>query len=188
MHRLSCEKKVVEYTFKNSPSEKVQTAILHQYNFTLQSAGTEKVIPYANITSVRLSRTGNKEFKMVLVAENHGTVTVSNKYYLPDGQLEDRSRQYSTFVRVLHYHLKEKSSTEYLSGFSLRLFGAWLLASAFLAFFITFVSEYLGASMINPFGQGLILTLLFVGILFIIYKGRLPRHYSPSEIPLQFLP
>jgi hypothetical protein len=178
----------VEYTFKNSPSEKVQTVILKPYHLVLQSAGKEEVIPYANITAVRLSKINGNSFKTTLSPDNRNSITISNKYYLLDGECEDRSRQYASFVRVLHYHLKEKGTPAYTSGFSLNLLTAWLLVSAFAAFFISFISEYFGVSVINPFIQALVLTFLIAIIIVLIYRNRLPKPYSPADIPLQFLP
>jgi hypothetical protein len=178
----------VEYTFKNSGSEKVQTIILNQYNFTIHSQGKEERIPYVNITSVRLSKTAGKLFKITIRPEGHEPISITNKYFLPDGKFEDRSRQYTTFVRVLHYHLKEKSSPVYSTGFSLNLLMAWCLISAFASFFISFVSEYMEVSLLNPFLQAAILTLLIVVIVVAINRGRLPKTYSPGEIPFQLLP
>jgi hypothetical protein len=178
----------VEYTFKNSQSEKVHTVILKPYHLVVQSAGNEEVIPYASITAVRLAKVNSNHFRTTLSSDDHTSVTITNKYYLPDGQVEDRSRQYTSFIRVLHYHLKDKGSPVYTSGFSLNLLTAWLLISAFTAFFISFISEYLGVSIINPFAQGLILTLIIAITVVVAYRGRLPKTYSPGEIPFQFLP
>jgi hypothetical protein len=181
-------KKVVEYTFKNSSSEKVQTIILNQYNFNLQAAGKEIILPYANVHSVRLSKNNAKIFKITIYSESHRPIIITNKYYLPDGQWEDRSRQYTAFVRVLHYHLKDKSSTVYTSGFSLNLLTAWLLISAFTSFFVSFISEYLGISLMNPFVQALLLTAMITIFIVAVNRGRLPRTYPPEDIPFQFLP
>jgi hypothetical protein len=178
----------VEYTFKNSQSEKVQTITLKQYHLVVQSAGTEEVIPYANITAVRLSKVNNNIFKTTVSSEQHIPIIITNKYYLGNGEYEDRSRQYASFIRVLHYHLKEKGSPVYTSGFSFNLLTAWLLISAFAAFFVSFISEYLGISIINPFIQGLVLTLMIVVVIVLTFRSRLPKTYSPAEIPFQFLP
>jgi hypothetical protein len=178
----------VEYTFKNSASEKVRTIILNQYNFIIQSQDNEERIPYVNVTSVKLSKTSGKIFKITISQDGRGPIVITNKYYLPDGAVEDRSRQYATFVRVLHYHLKEKSSPVYTTGFSVSLLMAWILISAFASFFISFISEYLGASLLNPFLQSLLLTMVIVMIVVALNRGRLPKTYSPGEIPLQLLP
>lgn len=178
----------MEYTFKNSVSDKVYTVILNQYNFVIQCAEKEQTIPYANITSVRLSKTNSHNYKITVSSDSHAPVVITNKYYLPGGELEDRSRQYSTFVRVLHYHLKDKSHAVYTSGFSLNLLTIWVLISAFASFFTSFISEYLGVSLMNPFMQAGLLTGIIAISIIALNRGRLPKQYTPSDIPLQFIP
>jgi hypothetical protein len=178
----------VEYTFKNSSAEKVHTIILNQSNLTVQTADKEEKIAYANIHSVRLSKANGNIFRITLYAHNQKPISITNKYYLAGEEFEDRSRQYAAFVRTLHYHLKEKSSPIYSSGFSLNLLFAWLLICAFASVFVSFISEYFGLSLLNPFLQAFMLTLLLMTIIFLMNRGRLPRTYSPSEIPFQFLP
>jgi hypothetical protein len=178
----------VEYTFKNSLTEKVQTVILNQGYLVVQTADKEETIAYSNIRTVRLSRANGNTYRITLLADNHSSISISNKYYLPGGACEDRSRQYAAFVRVLHYHLKEKSDAIYSSGFSLNLLFAWLLISAFASVFVSFISEYLGLSLLNPFVQATVLTMLLMFVIFLMNRRRLPRTYSPSEIPFQFLP
>jgi hypothetical protein len=183
------EKNIVEYTFKNSLSEKVQTIVLSQSYLILQSAGNEEFIPYESIETVKLSRKDKENtFRITLYPQQHTPVSITNKYYLPGGSCEDRSRQYTAFVRNLHYHLKEKGRPVYSSGFSLNVFFAWILSAAFISFFISFISEYLGLSLLDPFIQALILTVVIVAVLFAARHSRLPRTYSPTEIPFQFLP
>jgi hypothetical protein len=179
---------VVEYTFKNSSGDKVQTIILSQHSFKIQSADNEEVIPYSKIYSVRLSKMKGNYFCVTLRAENHKPITIANRYHLPDGGLEDRSRQYTAFVRVLHYHLKEKSNSIFFSGFSFHLLLVWLLISAFSGFLISFISEYFGVSLMNPFAQALLLTCVIAITIVLFNYGRLPKTYSPEEIPFQYLP
>jgi hypothetical protein len=178
----------VEYTFKNALTEKVQTVILNQSNLVVQTADKEEAIAYASIHMVRLSKANGNVFRITVLAENHNPISISNKYYLPGGICEDRSRQYVAFVRALHYHLKEKSVAIYSSGFSLNLLFAWLLISAFASVFVSFISEYFGLSLVNPFLQAIVLTVVLMFIIFLLNRGRLPKTYPPSEIPFQFLP
>jgi hypothetical protein len=182
------EKSVVEYTFKSSSRDKVRTIILGQHSFKIQSAEREEVIPYARVNSVRLSKMNGNRFCITLSAEGQKPISICNQYYLPDGRSEDRSRQYTAFVRVLHYHLKTNSHSVFFSGFSFHLLWIWVLTSAFAGFFVSFISEYFGISLMNPFGQALILTIMFTTGMLLINRGRLPKTYSPEEIPLQYLP
>jgi len=181
------EKKVVEYTFKNSLSEIVQTIILNKNHLILQFPEGEIVVSYEQIKAVHLSK-ANDTFKITIIPSKQRPIAVTNKYYLPNGSCEDRSRQYTAFVRVLHYHLNSQSKPIYSSGFSLSLLAVWALVFAFISFFVSFVSEYLGLSLMNPYAQALALTMLLTGGLFLLRQGKLPKTYSPTEIPYQFLP
>jgi hypothetical protein len=178
----------VEYTFKNSLSEKAVTIILNPTEMILQSPEREETIGYEQVNSVKLSRLSDSSFRIRIGVDAHPPIVVTNRYFLPSGEFEDRSRQYGTFVRVLHFHLKSKSAPVYTSGKSFRLLLIWSLMSAFIAFFVSFISEYLGLSLIDPFIQAFILTAFIVAMIFLLNKGKLPKEYSPEDIPLQFLP
>jgi hypothetical protein len=178
----------VEYTFKNSLSEKAITIILGPTGMVLQSPEREEMIGYDQVTSVKLSRLAESSFRIRIGIDAHPPIVVTNRYFLPSGEFEDRSREYSTFVRLLHFHLKTKSAPVYTSGKSLRLVVIWGVVSAFAAFFVSFVSEYLGMSVVDPFIQASILTAFILAMIFLINKGKLPKEYSPEDIPLQFLP
>ena len=179
---------VVEYTFKNSLSEKAFTILLAPTGLVLQSPDREEKIPYEEVNMVKLSRTKDNLFKIRISFDHHAPVLITNKYFLQSGECEDRSRQYSQFVRVLHFHLKSKSAPVYTSGKSFTLVIIWSIASAFIGFLISFISEYLGVSFIDPFIQAVILTAFIVAFIILFNRQKLPREYSPEEIPLQFLP
>jgi hypothetical protein len=178
----------VEYTFKNSLSEKAFTIILSQTGLMLQSPDREEKIPYEEVNMVKLSRLKDNSFRIKISFDNHRPVVITNKYFLQSGEYEDRSRQYAQFVRVLHLHLKTKSAPVYTSGKSFTLLVIWSIIAAFVAFLVSFISEYLGLSFVNPFIQAAILTALIVSFIFLLNRGKLPREYSPEDIPLQFLP
>jgi hypothetical protein len=181
-------KTAVEYTFKNSLSEKAFTIILNQESIIMQSAGKEESIPYEHVTSVKLCRTSDSGFRIKMTFHNHDPIVISNRYYLPSGESEDRSRQYGPFVRILHFHLKSKSAPVYSSGNSFRLLVIWGVLSAFFSFLISFISEYLGLSLIDPFLQALFMTAILLLAIFVKNRSKLPKEYSPEDIPLQFLP
>jgi hypothetical protein len=151
-------------------------------------AEQEEVVPYASVTAIRLSRSGKNTFRTTVQSIDRPPIVISNKYFLPNGSSEDRSKQYVAFVRLLHYHLKDKSTSSYFSGFSMNSLTVWLLISAFVSFFISFISEYLDISLLNPFVQALALTAIIVITVIILNRGHFPKHYPPGEIPLHFLP
>lgn len=162
--------------------------MLSQQDLTIQSPDREEKIPYGSVRSVKLSRRNAGRYGMQISFDSHRSVLITNMYYLASGEFEDRSRQYTAFVRILHQHLRLKSSAVYSSGNSFSLLLIWSLLSAFFSFLISFVSEYLGLSLINPFMQALILAMVVVVIIFFLNRGALPGKYSPDEIPVQFLP
>jgi len=178
----------VEYTFKNSLSEKAYTIVLGHDALTIQSAGREETVPYDRIAAVKLSRKKGPAYQMTIRSSDNRSITVSNKYHLSVSDCEDRSRQYAGFVRALHYHLKTKGSPVYTSGKNLARLSISVLLAAFFSFLMSFISEYFGWSVINPYAQSLLLTLMIVSVLLAIDRARFIRCYSPEQIPVQFLP
>lgn len=178
----------MEYTFKNSLADKVCTIKLDQEGLVMHSAGVEDPIPYTLVRSVQLSRMNDQTFMMTIRISGRAPLIVTNKYFYPSGEFEDRSRQYGAFVRIFHYHLKTKATAVFTSGKSARLLLVWVVLAAFVSFLVSFISEYLAISVMNPFGQSVFLTGLIVLVILVLNRGKFPRQYSPEEIPLQFLP
>src|SRR5262245_48040771 len=102
------------------------TIYLSEYNLTIKQDKQETVIPYAGINEVVLNKSNSKLFKTFLHPEGGGKpVVITNRYYTSENTVEDRSRAYGTFIRVLHFHLKDKSRANFVSGagsFLMRLF------------------------------------------------------------------
>lgn len=176
-----------EYTYKNSLSEKPCTAILTEYNLTIQSEGQERVIPYANILTVRLCKS-KKRFNAVIQPDGQQPITITNQFYLSGREREDRSRQYTTFIRILHFHLKDKSTAEYTCGKNIKNLLTWACSAVVVAFIFSFVLEFLQMSPINSNMLAVGLSLFAVAFIVFINWGRLPNVYRPENIPLQFLP
>jgi hypothetical protein len=176
-----------EYTYKNSLSEKPCTAILTEYNLTIQCDGHERVIPYANILTVRLSKSKTR-FKLIIKPDGQEPIIITNQFYLSSREREDRARQYSTFIRILHFHLKDKSTTEYTCGTNIKNLLIWACSAVVVAFIFSFVLEFLQMSPINSNMLAVSLSLVAIGFIIFLNWGRLPNVYSPENIPLQFLP
>lgn len=173
-----------EYICKNSFYEKPCAVQLNEYSLEWQCGKKNGKIPYANIVAVLLKKCG-KKFSIQIESDYQGSLTASNRFYLSGIQYEDRSRQYITFVRMLHLHLGKQETTSFFMGSSMKKWG--VVASVSLLLAITFQmtiaalpeSLKLGATIGNI---ALSLALLFVCV-------RLyPRPYSGKEIPLHFLP
>jgi hypothetical protein len=129
----------MEYTYRASLNEMPTTICLTAYSLTVKRGKHEVTIPYAAIDDVVLKNSG-KLFTTRLVPEEGKPILITNTYHTSAREVEDRSRAYATFIRVLHFHLKDKSKANFaVMSLVLKLF-------------------------------------------------RLPKHYSPAEIPLEFLP
>lgn len=176
-----------EYTYKNSLSEKPYTAILTEYNLTIQSEGQERVIPYANILTVRLCKSKNR-FKAVIQPDGQQPIIITNQFYLSNHEHEDRSRQYTTFIRILHFHMKDKSTAEYTCGKNIKSLLVWACSAVVVAFILSFVLEFLQMNPINSNMLAVCLSLFAIVLIVFLNWGRLPNVYRPEEIPLQFLP
>jgi hypothetical protein len=176
-----------EYTYKNSLSEKPVTIILSDYALTIQTGGKEKTIPYASIISIRLCKSKNK-YESIITPDGHDPIVVTNHYYLSNREREDRSRQYATFVRVLHFHLRDKSTAEYICGFYFINLLIWACLSVVVAFLVSFTLDFFHASPINSNLLAIALSLIFIAFLVSANWGHFPNIYTPENIPMQFLP
>ena len=71
------------------------------------------MIPYAVINEVVLNRNPSKQFRTRLLPDGGKPIVITNTYHTSSKDVEDRSRAYATFVRVLHFHLKDKSKAKF---------------------------------------------------------------------------
>lgn len=177
----------MEYTFKNTAHDQVRTILLNDYNMTIRSGGEEMVVPYTNITNVALCKVSDEVFRMI-ITHNNRSLVVTNQFVSDDGTTEMKSRLYATFVRVLHFHLKDKSSAQYKSGCSREKLWKSAGLAVFASFILCFVSDFLGFYVINPYVDAAMLSVLFVGVLVLMQFGRLPKDYSATNIPFELLP
>jgi len=178
----------VEYTYQKSAFDKPCTVSLSEYNLTFQTSQEENAIPYSMIVEVKLIRESNKKFKTVLVLNNGRTYTIFNHSFIPDNKREDRSRAYSTFIRVLHFHLKDKSRAVFISGNPARRTWNQMAFSVMTSFLISFTAEFFGLSLVNPVIQAIVLIVMIGIVILAMNMGRWPKQYHPTDIPLEFLP
>lgn len=176
----------MDYTYQNSPAEKPHTILLNEYNMTVRSSGQEEVFPYSQIVAVRLDRS-ERHFKTMLITEGGRILTITNKSYSEGRVYQDQSRPYTTFVRILHFHLKDKSRAVFTSGSKNKLWMSALL-SVLIAFVISFTVEYFGLGLVNPYVQAAVLAAMAGIVILALNMGKWPRHYNPADIPLEFLP
>lgn len=176
-----------EYTFKNSAHEKPCTVSLTDYNLIVQMDGSARTVPYAMITAIRLCRSRNR-FKVIVQPDGQPAIAISNQFYLSGRECEDRSRQYATFVRILHFHLKSKSATTYMCGKHLHRLIGWACGLVVLSFVAAFVLEYFNLNPFSTWGVALLFSAVSLLILVALNWGRMPNIYRPDQIPFQFLP
>lgn len=177
----------LEYTFKNSHRDQAHTILLNDYNMTVRSGQVEAVVPYANITHVRLCRVSDGIFRMI-ISYNNKSLIVTNQFVSNAGEVQTNSRLYATFVRVLHFHLKDKSTAHYKTGCSREKLWKSAVIASVGSFLLCFVSDFLGFHVFNPYLDACILSGFFIAVLYVLQIGRLPRDYSAANIPFELLP
>jgi hypothetical protein len=175
----------VEYIFKNSYTAEPITIVLSEFSLSLVSCQKEKLVPYASILSVRLKKSG-KKFHLIIKPSDQPEIVISNTYIISRDKVEDRSPQYTTFVRVLHFHLREKSMAYYICGNSLQRILLTSCASVIVAFGLSY-----SLANLLPYNSNLIalgLSFLGIALIAIVNWRHFPNVYKPENIPSQFLP
>jgi hypothetical protein len=172
----------VEYTFKNSLSGEPTTVVLGEYSLSWFTEGKERLIPYANILSVQLSRSG-KKFYTSIKPSDQPEIRITSISVTGE---EAGGSQYATFIRVLHYHLREKSMAYYVCGNNLPGILYTSCASVIISFGLSHSISKLSFYQSNL--VALILTFLSITVIAIVNRGQFPNVYKPENIPSQFLP
>lgn len=176
-----------EYTYKNSVADKSCTAVLTDYNLIIQSDGRDQIIPYANILSIRLCKSKRK-YRAYIYPDGGSPIIITNLFYLLGNEYEDRSHQYATFIRILHFHLKDKSTAEYICGKNLKNLLIWACGAVVVVFMVSFLLEFLQMNPVNSIILAVGLSVLAIALIVVFNWGRFPNIYRPENIPLQFLP
>ena len=179
----------MEYTFKNSAAEKACTVTVNDMELILHTAGASpESVPYSRIQCIRLFRRKLDSYYLYIYPRDKQPLVISNHYWLSATESEDRSRQYVTFVRVLHMYLKNKNDTEFMTGFaasSLMLRATLLLLTSIG---VSFILRAMLPGLINTWVLAAALLAFLTLLLFILERNRLPQHYKASDIPLDYLP
>ena len=178
----------MEYTYQKSVSALRCTALLNEYAITFRTSKGENAIPYSMVVEVKLIRESDKKFITIIELDNSDTYTITNYSFGPDKKIEDQSRAYTTFIRVLHFHLKDKSKATFTSGNPVRKTWNRVVLSIIVSFLISFTAEFFGVSLVNPIIQAVVLIIMIGIVILAVNMGRWPRHYHPTNIPMEFLP
>jgi hypothetical protein len=178
----------MEYTFRSSSAEMPTTVYLNEYNMTIKQGKQETVVPYAGINEVVLNKSRAKIFRTRLLPEGGRPIVITNTYYTSEKTVEDRSRAYSTFVRVLHYHLKDKSKAIFHSGNAATALWMWICIAIAMGFMAALTISYMDFTIVSPVLDGGIIAGILATIVVVAKLGRIPKAYTPNDIPLEFLP
>ena len=177
----------MEYSYRNRSTEKETTIQLQQYDMVVIMNKTRRIIPYAEVTDIRLTKS-RETYSLHISAFDCGNVLVKSHSFGQAGEKIDQGRAYLTFTRVLHMHLLEKSKPNYSTGFNairaLFFLGIWAVAAS-LSFFI---EEYFNFTAASPL---VVAAVIFsVGLLwhFGLQLKPWPMPYNPASIPLHLLP
>ncbi|CAN5205558.1 hypothetical protein BH09BAC3_BH09BAC3_03480 [soil metagenome] len=178
----------MEYSFRNSAREELTVVTLADYYFTIKKGQSEENISYASILSVRIARSSSSAYRMYIQPDNHKPVVINSISYDKNGKDTDQSREYGLLVRVLHHHLKDKSSAVFSTGGSSEKI--WFLAaiSVIMSFAICVAADFLGFTVLNAYADSFILSITAIAVVLALNARNLPKTYEPVEIPLQFLP
>lgn len=178
----------MEYSFRSSPMDESVTVVLSSFTAVIRRGSKEEYIPYANITSVRLSRFGKQHYRLYLYQDSLDPILISNRNYDGYGKPLEQSKSYHEFVRALHRHLNEKSHAVYTSGSSPVRMALWCLGFLAVSFGLSFSAHYFGVSLFNFYVEGVVLFILLAAVSLSLRFGIIPKPYSPTDIPIQFLP
>lgn len=161
--------------------------MLAEFGMSVKSMAEERSISYASIVSLRLSKS-NSLYKSIIIADGKKPIEITSRFYHSDGSFEDRSRQYETFIRVLHFHLKEKSGADFCTGCSWDKMILTGISTIFGSLVLSLGLYFLKINFIDFVTQSFLLATLFTGLLLAAFLPNFPKAYQPEHIPSQFLP
>jgi hypothetical protein len=177
----------MEYTFRNSPRSEACTVILTESAVMVRAGGAERSISYDSILQVQmLSR--KQQFQTTLYTLEGESLVITSCFFNEQGVAEDHARAYATWVRVLHFHLKDKSKAVFFAGVRFSKLGLAMLMAVALSFAISVVASYQGIGLGNPWVEGAVLAALAAAVIAVANKHQWPRSYEPTAIPLEYLP
>jgi hypothetical protein len=172
------------YSYKNVPHKPEMSFTLTPLSVKVESTDAAFSIPFASISRVKLGKTGGV-YSCTLISEQHNVVIRSTSY--SEGTFVNQARAYTTFLRVLHYHLREKSKAEFVAGMGSRQMVSLalvFLTSALSIFFMLNLLPY----RVEPVLAGILGSLFITGIFLWVNKYQFPKPYSPASIPSNMLP
>lgn len=176
----------MQYTFRNKRGQEPTTITLLDTRLVFACGNTSRNIPYANIACVQMERQGSQFYSIELFIDQERSIVITNRHDASTtGALEFQSQFYSTFVRVLHFHLKDKSKAAFVTKTGNSFLWMECLAAAALSFGMAYLADQSGWSFELAMGGGSMMAITS-GVLILFYHRK--RVYSPIDIPLELLP
>jgi hypothetical protein len=175
----------VEYSFQESTLHPVTTITLRQYSMIIKKGADERCVAYASILQVKLYRSVNGIFKLYVYGGQTKPFIITNKTCV-NPAVANQSSAYTTFVKTLHFYLRNRSAAAYQAARPVdKVFAFFIVFFFFLL--PAFVILYCDVRIVDPCFRMVILTLIFAIVLDWANKNA-TTPYTPSDIPLQFLP
>lgn len=177
----------MEYAFRNDSDGTITQVELNEFQLTIREGGCERNIPYTTITNIRLEKKSNL-FSLEVRSFQFGNICISNLHSNTiDGK--DQSRQYNTFVRILHYHLiKTKPSVDFRLDARPPNLLEKIFYTASLSALVYFFEDHFNVIPLDPLISSILLLGLGLLVIFSPYVINPSKTYSPTDIPLTMLP
>lgn len=160
---------------------------LNEYTFQVVEGEEKTDLPYSFIKEVRLLKFRD-HYCTKLFPEIGAPIIINNYTITADGEKQDQSRLYNTFVRVLHMHLESKSNANYIAQSKSRNLLLSLVVSIVIILSLIFASNHIGyLTLYLPLAM--FAFIVFIVASYIIYSNLgLTEKYQPNNIPLELLP
>ncbi|TRX51614.1 hypothetical protein FNH22_23930 [Fulvivirga sp. M361] len=181
----------MEYTYRLSADSEPRRMVLKENALDFHLDDYKLTIPYAKVVGVWLSSPDgllfSENYSCTLNIEDGKPIFITMKNFDGHGQLMTQDNHYSSFIRVLHLHLREKSKARYYFGvkplnyFTKLLTFTGVIVSCLILYFFFNLNEIITIFLTVIAFFFLLVTLRF-GI------RRFPKIYDPDEIPLNLLP
>jgi hypothetical protein len=178
----------MEYATKASATDAQTLLTTEDQTLVVVQGSSQKSIPYSAINEVRLRQMGDQHFQATLFGHGFKPLVISSLFFHDNGSVENCGSSYAAFIRVLHYHLREKGNATFCTGMRRREMTARLVLVFAISAVASGVIDMFELSGVNAFLQGGIIAFILTAALCLAAMHNLPRRYEPSEIPINFLP
>lgn len=154
----------------------------------VHTPGKDETIHYSSIQWVHVNKRSDGFYSIDLRTIDKSSYTISNRYFDPTGDIEDKSASYAMFVRVLHMHLRQKSEAKIMCMKNAYIPDWQKLLLVGILFGISYLLDFLGFKLFHPAIHGVALSGIALLLVAVSEKNRMVEDYLLGEIPHEFLP